>query len=85
MSDRRTAKIFKHGRSLAVCLPKEFHMPGTEVRLRRVGRGVLLEPTDVPFDTKSWFAKLGGYLDEPFVPQGRPHPPMPPACKIFDE
>jgi antitoxin VapB len=62
-----TAKIFKHGRSQAVRLPKEFHMPGTEVRVRRVGRGVLLEPVDAPLNVKEWFARLDQYLDEPFM------------------
>lgn len=85
MSDARTAKIFKHGRSQAVRLPKEFRMPGTEVRVRRVGHGVLLEPMDVPFDVKAWFDKLDEYRDEPFMREGRLQPPMPPARKIFDE
>jgi antitoxin VapB len=62
----KTAKIFQHGRSQAVRLPKEFRLPGTEVRVRRVGRGLLLEPIDAPFDVKAWFAKLDEYLDEPF-------------------
>jgi antitoxin VapB len=39
-----TAKLFKTGRSQAVRLPKEFRFEGKEVRIRRVGRGVLLEP-----------------------------------------
>ena len=60
-------------------------MPGTEVRVRRVGRGVLLEPIDIPFDVKAWFAKLDEYLDEPFMPEGRQQPPMPPPRKFFDE
>src|SRR5215212_8371123 len=64
-SDTGTAKLFKHGRSQAVRLPKEFRMPGTEVRVRRIGRGVLLEPIDVPFDIKAWFAKIDEYLHEP--------------------
>ncbi len=85
MGDTGTAKLFKHGRSQAVRLPKEFRMPGTEVRVRRVGQGVLLEPLDAPFDAKAWFAKLDEYLDEPFMPEGRQQPPMPPARKIFDE
>jgi len=85
MSGVRTAKIFKHGRSQAVRLPKEFRLPGTEVRVRRVGRGVLLEPIDVPFDVKAWFSKLDEYLDEPFMPDGRQPPPMAPAQRIFDE
>jgi antitoxin VapB len=85
MSGTGTAKLFKHGRSQAVRLPKEFRMPGTEVRVRRVGRGVLLEPIDAPFDVKAWFAKLDEYLDEPFMPEGRQQPPMPPPRKFFDE
>jgi antitoxin VapB len=85
MSNAKTAKIFKHGRSQAVRLPKEFRMPGTEVRVRRVGRGVLLEPIDEPFDVKAWFGKLDEYLDEPFMRDGGQQPLMPPARKIFDE
>jgi len=79
-----TAKIFKHGRSQAVRLPKEFRLPGKEVRVRRVGRGVLLEPLDTPFDAEAWLAKLDQYLDEPFMPEGRQQPPMPPARKLFE-
>jgi antitoxin VapB len=85
MADIGVAKLFKHGRSQAVRLPKEFRMPGTEVRVRRIGRGVLLEPIDAPFDTKAWFAKLDEYLDEPFMPEGRQQPPMPTPHNIFDE
>ena len=85
MSDSATAKLFKHGRSQAVRLPKEFRMPGTEVRVRRIGRGVLLEPIDEPFDVKAWFAKIDEYLDEPFMPDGRQQPPMPPRRKLFNE
>ena len=80
-----TAKLLKHGRSQAVRLPKEFRLPGTEVRVRRIGRGVLLEPIDAPFDVEGWFARIDEYLDEPFMPEGRQQPPMPPARKIFDE
>jgi antitoxin VapB len=83
--DAKTAKIFTHGRSQAVRLPKEFRLPGTEVRVRRVGRGVLLEPVDVGFDVQAWFDKLDEYLDEPFMAEGRQQPPLPPARKIFDE
>jgi antitoxin VapB len=45
-----TAKIFKTGRSQAVRLPKEFRFEGTEVRIRRVGSGVLLEPMKSDID-----------------------------------
>ena len=60
-------------------------MPGMEVRVRRIGRGVLLEPTEVPFDVKAWLAKLDEYRDEPFMPEGRQQPPNPPPRKVFEE
>jgi antitoxin VapB len=85
MSATGTAKLFKHGRSQAVRLPKEFRMPGTVVRVRRIGRSVLLEPIDEPFDVKAWFAKIDEYLDEPFMRDGRQQPPMPPQRKFFNE
>jgi antitoxin VapB len=85
MPENTTAKLFKHGRSQAVRLPKEFRMPGNEVRVRRVGRGVLLEPMDAAFDVQAWFDKLDEYLDEPFMTGGREQPPMPPSRNIFDE
>ncbi len=66
-------------------LPKEFRLTGTEVRVRRVGRSVLLEPIDEPFDVKAWFGKLDEYLGELFMPDGRQQPLLLPAQKIFDE
>jgi antitoxin VapB len=39
-----TAKLFMSGRSQAVRLPKEFRFEGTEVRVRREGQAVILEP-----------------------------------------
>lgn len=38
------AKLFRHGGSLAVRLPKAFRLPGSEVKVTRTARGVLLEP-----------------------------------------
>src|SRR5438445_6944552 len=84
MAETGIAKLFKHGRSQAVRLPKEFRLPGTEVRVRRLGRGVLLEPLDVPFDAAAWFAKIDEFLDEPFMPEGRQQPPMPLPRKLFE-
>jgi antitoxin VapB len=81
----RTAKLFKHGRSQAVRLPKEFRMPGAEVRVRRIGRAVLLEPMGVPFDVKAWLAKLDAYRDEPFMPEGRQQPANPSPRNVFEE
>jgi antitoxin VapB len=39
-----TAKLFKHGGSQAVRLPKAFRFEGTEVTVRREGDAVILEP-----------------------------------------
>ncbi|WP_293994249.1 antitoxin [Sphaerotilus sp.] len=39
-----TAKLFWSGRSQAVRLPKDFRIEGTEVRIRRHGVALILEP-----------------------------------------
>ncbi len=83
MTKTGTAKIFMHGRSQAVRLPKEFRLPGKEVRVSRVGRGVLLEPVET--DLKKWFAKLDAYRAVPFMPEGREQPDLPPDRAVFDE
>lgn len=46
----KTAKIFKHGNSQAVRLPKEFRFAGDEVQIKRVGAGVLLLPNPTSYD-----------------------------------
>lgn len=42
------AKLFIHGGSQAVRLPKEFRFPGTEVHVRRVGGEVVLSAVPPP-------------------------------------
>ncbi len=42
----KTAKLFQHGGSQAVRLPKEFRFAGTEVRIERRSDGVMLRPLD---------------------------------------
>lgn len=68
----KLAKLFVNGRSQAVRLPMEFRFPGTEVRVSRHGRGVLLEP--VVSDVAEWFAELDRFSAEPFMPEGRRQP-----------
>jgi antitoxin VapB len=54
-----TAKLFMHGRSQAVRLPKEFRFEGKEVRVSRQGDKVILEPLEKPpFDAAKWRAEL---------------------------
>jgi antitoxin VapB len=48
-----------HGRSQAVRLPKEFRFEGTEVRVRRDGQAVVLEPVKPPKrDWKAFWADI---------------------------
>jgi antitoxin VapB len=49
----KTARIFKSGNSQAVRLPKEFHLEGAEVYIKRVGPGVLLIPKGDPWASLS--------------------------------
>lgn len=79
MVDTGTAKLFKHGRSQAVRLPKEFRLPGNEVRVRRIGRGVLLEPMERDIeDIRAIFAEIDRVGGGDFLTEGRPEqPPMP--------
>jgi len=46
----KTAKIFKHGNSQAVRLPKEFRFDADEVLVKRSGGGVLLLPKKITYD-----------------------------------
>ena len=68
MGETRTAKLFTHGRSQAVRLPKEFRLPGKEVRVSRVGNRVILEPiARSPDDVAAVFAEIDRLLaGEPF-------------------
>jgi antitoxin VapB len=69
-----TAKLFANGRSQAVRLPREFRFVGREVRIRRFGLGVLLEPVEI--DVDAWFEALDRF-QEPFMPEGREQPQTP--------
>lgn len=73
---RDIARLFMHGRSQAVRLPKEFRLSGDRVRVRRQGRNLVLEP--LAFDLQAWYAELDRYCHVPFMEEGRQQPPMPP-------
>jgi antitoxin VapB len=77
-----TAKLFKNGRSQAVRLPREFRFEGDSVRVRRAGRGVLLEP--MVTKVSDWFAELDQLAAGPFMPTGRRQPPTP-KRDVFDD
>ena len=59
-----TAKLFWSGRSQAVRLPKDFRFRGGEVRIRRHGNAVILEPVA---DDWVWLDAIAGKLDDDLV------------------
>ncbi len=82
MAGKAIARLFTHGRSQAVRLPKEFRLPGDRVRVRHVGDGVLLEP--IAADVDAWFAELDRFADVPLFEDGRNQPPTPAAENVFE-
>lgn len=75
------AKLFTHGGSQAVRLPKAFRFDGTEVSIRREGDRVILEPVRAgPFpatdaDWAAYWARLDALADgEAF--EAPPDPPF---------
>ncbi len=66
-----TAKLFWSGRSQAVRLPKDFRIRGKEVRIRRHGSTVILEPLA---DDSSWLDAVVGELDDDFVQSANEQP-----------
>jgi len=75
----QTAKVCWSGRSQAVRLPKEYRFDTKEVRIRRHGAAVILEP--IPADW-TWLDAITGPLDDDFVkaaldrPHGEGRPPV---------
>lgn len=66
-----TAKIFRHGGSQAVRLPKAFRFEGTEVSIERRGDQVVLTPKRKP--KLKTLADVAKYLADKY-PQGRDFP-----------
>lgn len=64
----QTAKLFWSGRSQAVRLPKTFRMEGDEVRIRREGRRVILEPIAEDW---AWLDAIAGTFSDDFFAEGR--------------
>lgn len=78
-----TAKVFWSGRSQAVRLPRAFRVDGAEVRIRRRGRAIVLEPVPASWE---WLDALVGEVDEDFVSAVREQPEateQPELGKVF--
>lgn len=76
-----TAKLFRNGRSQAVRLPKKFRMKGTEVKIRKEGQKVILEP----LTRKKWPRGFWDIFtpDQDFeAPEALPDISMPSECRI---
>ena len=79
-----TTKLFRHGRSQAVRLPKEFRFEGKEVRVSKVGDKVILEPLKEPppVDLEARFARLDKLGARDFLPDAIPDDPAQVWAKI---
>ena len=66
-----SAKLFRHGGSQAVRLPKAFRFEGTEVGIERRGEEVVLKPQAKP--SHGTLAELSRHLDDKY-PKGRRFP-----------
>jgi antitoxin VapB len=74
VSEPGRAKVFWSGRSQAVRLPKQFRFEGKEVRIRKEGDRVILEPIEKP----RWPEGFWEAFDElPEVPDDFELPPRP--------
>jgi antitoxin VapB len=73
-----TAKLFINGGSQAVRLPKEFRFEGEEVTVRRLGRGIVLEPVTPSSWPTSYWARLPRIEDAEWT---RPDDPPPRAIE----
>ena len=62
MADK--AKVFWSGRSQAVRLPKRYRLDADEVRVRRQGAALVLEPVANDWD---WLEEVMGDLDPEFA------------------
>ena len=76
------AKVFMHGRSQALRLPKECRFEGREVKVTKVGVRVILEPLDAA-SHMPW-AAIDAIGDSIFMPDGRDKPAMPESRAVFE-
>jgi antitoxin VapB len=82
MAETGIAKLFRNGRSQAVRLPREFRFEGSQVRVRRMAEGVLLEPLIA--DAEEWFAALDRVRETQFLTKDEErNQPLTPRREIF--
>jgi antitoxin VapB len=84
MTTERRAKLFRNGRSQAVRLPKEFQLPGEEVRIHREGTAVVLEPLEEPGWPQGHWERLAA-LRRGLDLESLRRPADPPPAPLRDE
>ncbi|MFO7803795.1 MAG: type II toxin-antitoxin system VapB family antitoxin [Desulfovermiculus sp.] len=62
------AKLFQNGNSQAIRLPKEFRMPGNEVKIYKKGKQIIIEPLETMWD--ALFESLADFPED-FMEDGR--------------
>jgi antitoxin VapB len=78
----KIAKLFRNGNSQAVRLPHDMRFKGDEVRIRKVGDTLVLEPMIA--DVKEWFAAIDRHGKASMFPKGWRKQPPAPKRKIFE-
>lgn len=80
----KTAKLFWSGGSQANLLPKEFRLDGEEVRIRKQGASVVLEPIATDW---AWLDVIEGRFSTNFLVEGckqQPHQVRPALDAVFE-
>jgi antitoxin VapB len=86
MAEIAKAKLFMHGRSQAVRLPKEFRLPGTEVEVYRDGDKVVLRPLQaMKIDWDKFWAEMDALGPDDIEIIDRSEGLLPPKEVAFDD
>lgn len=75
---KRTARLFRNGRSQAVRIPKEFEFEGDEVLIERdEGGRLILEPAQRKLSLLEALAGLEPLPEDDWLPEIEDYPPEP--------
>ena len=66
----KTAQIFQDGQNQAVRLPEDFHLPGQQVYIKKVGNVIVLLPTEDPW--RIFFDSLNQFTDDYLTDRNQP-------------
>lgn len=64
MQAERHARLFRNGSDQALCIPREFELPGEEVVIHREGNRLIVEPVVKKRDLLALLATLEPIEDE---------------------